>query len=206
MAVRIFVTGSLLVVWEGSGAEAPPRVDEPMLPGRQGRLVLAMLAVEHRRQVSREELAEQLWPADLPRAWDVAVRAVISKTRASLEHLGTPLIDGAFGAYRWRMPPDGWLVFDESMAAVHRAESALRAGDLAGAAGDGLAAAVISGRPFLAGIPPNNAVPDRRRRARAAARTYQEFRQLLMDDLEVEPSDETLLLRRQMDEDRQAAD
>jgi len=40
----------------------------------------------------------------------------------------------------------------------------------------------------------------------AAAIAYQEFRQLLMDDLEVEPSDETLLLRRQMDEDRQAAD
>ena len=260
MTLRIYVTGTLHIVGETPPEAVPTRVDERMLPGRQGRLVLAMLAVEHRRPVSRDELAEELWPDDLPAAWDVAVRAVISKSRAALERLGTPLIDGAFAAYRWRMPPDGWLDLDECGAAVHRAESALRAGDLTGAAGDGLVASVISGRPFLAGIDsqwvemqrgrlrevriraldctsevwlqtgdPGEAARESRRildldpyhepairrtmrslmaagdRA-AAARAYQDFRQRVVEDLGVEPSDETLDLRRELLGDRQGAD
>lgn len=154
--LRIFVAGSLEFVVDRPISGVPIHVSEGSLPGRQGRLVLAMLVVEHGRPVGREELAEELWPDELPDAWDVTLRALISKTRAALAPLsaaGMPEpVAGALGAYRWRMPANAWLDLDEAVAAIHRAEAALGAGKLDAAAGDGLVAAVIAARPFLAGV------------------------------------------------------
>lgn len=150
--VRIHVTGSVQLVRESDGPTPAVLVDERSLPGRQGRLVLVMLAIEHRRPVGRDELAEELWAGEPPPAWDLAVRSLVSKTRAAIAPLGVDPIDGGFGAYRWRMSSDTWLDLEEAIAAVHRAESALRSGSVTAAAGDALVAAVIAGRPFLAGI------------------------------------------------------
>ena len=148
--LRVHVTGTVLLVSDDSGVER--MVDEQSLPGRQGRLLVAMLAIEHRRPVSREELAGELWADDPPPSWDLAVRSLISKTRTAIARLGIDPISGSFGAYRWQMTPDTWLDFDEALAAIHRAESALRAGSSSVAAGDALVSAVITGHTFLPGI------------------------------------------------------
>ena len=150
--LRIYVTGSIQVLHDDAGPRRARVLDERALPGRQGRLVLAMLAIEHRRPVSRDELAEELWPDELPTSWDLAVRSVVSKVRAAIARLDADPIGGAFGAYRWHLSSDDWLDFEEAAAAVHRAEAALRTGTAAAAAGDALAAAAIAGHPFLAGI------------------------------------------------------
>ena len=111
-----------------------------------------MLAIEHRRSVSRDELAEELWADEPPPSWDLAVRSLVSKTRTVVARLGIDPISGAFGAYRWQMTPDTWLDVDEAVAAIHRAEAALRAGSHAAAAGDALVAATIAGHRFLPGV------------------------------------------------------
>src|SRR5438045_914021 len=63
-------------------------IDEANLPGRQGRLALAYLLVEHRRPVPREELADALWGGEPPSSWEKGLAVVISKLRAVLVHAG----------------------------------------------------------------------------------------------------------------------
>jgi hypothetical protein len=50
--------------------------------------------------VAREELADELWPRELPRSWETALRAVVGKLRATLAASGIRedrLIANAFG-------------------------------------------------------------------------------------------------------------
>jgi len=59
-----------------------------------------MLAVEHRRAIARDELADELWPEQPPRSWETALRAVVSKLRTALSASGVAadnLIANAFG-------------------------------------------------------------------------------------------------------------
>ena len=51
---------------------------ESLIGGRQGRLVLAYLVCERDRVVRREELADLLWPGQLPESWTASLSAVIS--------------------------------------------------------------------------------------------------------------------------------
>jgi hypothetical protein len=55
MPLRIYLAGRVGI------EDGPVLVTEDRLPGRQGRLVFAMLAAEHRRPVDSDELAEELW-------------------------------------------------------------------------------------------------------------------------------------------------
>jgi DNA-binding SARP family transcriptional activator len=57
---------------------------ERELPGRQGRLLFAYLALNRDRVASRAELAEALWPRELPSAPDPALSALLSKLRRVL--------------------------------------------------------------------------------------------------------------------------
>jgi hypothetical protein len=50
--------------------------------------VFAYLAAEHRRTVSRDELADALWPGVLPDTWAAALRGVITEVRRFLEDAG----------------------------------------------------------------------------------------------------------------------
>ena len=118
--LRIYVTGTIQVIREYDEPGPPLIVGESVLPGRQGRLVLAMLAIEHRRPVSRGELAEELWPGDPPPSWDLGVRAIVSKTRSAIARLGVDPIEGAFGAYRWIMATQSWLDIEEAERRVRR--------------------------------------------------------------------------------------
>jgi DNA-binding SARP family transcriptional activator len=148
MALRIHIVGEVSVESERG------LVGQAELHGPQGRVVLAMLAAEHRRPVRRDELAEELWPDAVPGSWDTAVRVLVSKLRGALEHVETAevLIASSSGAYQFRLPTDGWIDFDDAAASVHRAEALLGAGDIAAAGADALVASMIAGRGFLPGL------------------------------------------------------
>jgi DNA-binding SARP family transcriptional activator/CheY-like chemotaxis protein len=122
------------------------------LPGRRSELVFAYLAVEHRRSVSRDELADALWPELLPETWNAALRSVLSDVRRYLERAG---LDPAAtlvteqGRLGFRLPDDAVLDIDEARAALATAGERLAAGQAAAAAEAAGRAADLSALPFL---------------------------------------------------------
>jgi len=146
MTLRVYLTGNVAV--EHGDALVPER----RLPGRQGRLTLAVLAWERDRAISLDELADVVWDGAPPAAWQTALRALVSKLRGALDGAGAAAtIEHAFGCYQLRLPADAWVDVEAANAAVHEAEAALRAGDLEGAMGPALVANAIARRPFLPG-------------------------------------------------------
>ncbi len=144
MTLRVYLAGNVAV--EHGDALVP----EKRLPGRQGRLMFAVLAWERARAVSVDELAEIVWDGAPPSAWQTALRALVSKLRSALDGTGAT-IEHAFGCYQLRLPADAWIDVEAADASVHEAEAALRDGDLQGATGAALVANAIARRPFLPG-------------------------------------------------------
>ena len=128
-------------------------IGEQDLPGRQGRVALALLVAERDRPITRDELAEELWADTPPMAWEKAVMAVISKLRAALRKagLGDATLATSFGCYQLRLPADTWVDIEAAADAVHRAERALAAGDQRTAYPWAYVAYHVGRRPFLAG-------------------------------------------------------
>jgi SARP family transcriptional regulator, regulator of embCAB operon len=121
------------------------RIDQDF-PGRQGRLLFAYLAVNRDRAVSRDELADALWPQGLPSAPDLALSALLSKLRRLLP-------DGALEgrtAIRLGLGPHTSVDVEAAREGIHRAEALIAAGDWCAAAGPTLIAHNISQRRFLA--------------------------------------------------------
>jgi len=146
--LRIYLAGN--VTLERGELLLPERV----LPGRQGRLALALLVTERRAAVSVEEIADVLWSGAPPPSWSTALRAIISKLRSLMTEFGFGdgvAIENAFGCYQLRLPSDTWIDLEVAAKAVHDAETELRSGNLASANGEALVAAAISRRPFMAG-------------------------------------------------------
>lgn len=112
------------------------RVDE-RLPGRQGRLLFAFLAVNRNRTLARHEVLAALW-AD---GRDGGLRPLLSKLRRVVA------VDG----FRLVLPRDAWVDVEAAEDAVHRAESAIAQGDFHRAWGASQVALFVAGRPFLAG-------------------------------------------------------
>jgi SARP family transcriptional regulator, regulator of embCAB operon len=123
------------------------------LPGKQGRLAAAYLLIEQRRPVSRDELADVLWPESLPRSFDVALSAIVSKLRAVLAELGMPrdTLTVAAGCYQFHLPQGSWVDVAAAITSVHLAEGALLAGRHGDAYGPAVVACSILRRPFLPG-------------------------------------------------------
>jgi SARP family transcriptional regulator, regulator of embCAB operon len=147
-SVRIYLTGNVCL------ERGKTLVPEARLPARQGRLAFAMLAGERARSLSREELAEEMWQGNPPKAWDTALRAIVSKLRGVLSEVGldgSESIASAFGCYQLRLPADAWVDVEAAAEAIHRAESTLKAGKPSEANGWALVASSVSGRPFLVG-------------------------------------------------------
>jgi DNA-binding SARP family transcriptional activator len=148
--LRAYLTGPLCL-------ESGERLlAETALPGPQGRHLLGFLIAEHARPLSRDELADQLWPTALPAAWETetSLKSLISKIRAAMTRAGLPgteLIRNAFGAYQFRLPRDGWVDVDAATLSVHLAEAALAACDLDAAACHAHVTRLITARPFLPG-------------------------------------------------------
>jgi DNA-binding SARP family transcriptional activator/EAL domain-containing protein (putative c-di-GMP-specific phosphodiesterase class I) len=122
------------------------------LPGRRSELVFAYLALERGRSVSRDELAEALWPELLPETWNAALRSVLSDVRRYLERAG---LDPAAtlvteqGRLRSRLPDDAVVDIDEARAALAGARELLAAGEAAAAAEAAGRASDLSDLPFL---------------------------------------------------------
>jgi DNA-binding SARP family transcriptional activator len=162
--IRIYLTGEVCI--EGvSGL-----IREADFPRRQGRLAFVFLASERKRTVGRDELADVLWPAQLPLRWEMGIAALVSKLRALLERAGLErsAIATAFGCYQLKLPAETWVDVDGALDQLHTAEGALRAGTPAAGYGAAVVAAAILRRPFLPGA--DGAWVDTRREALTAAR------------------------------------
>jgi SARP family transcriptional regulator, regulator of embCAB operon len=146
-SVRVYLAGRVAV--EAAGRLIGPEA----FPGQQGRVAFAYLVLERDRPVTREELAEALWPQDLPSAWESALNAIASKLRGVLARLGVDkaALLGARGSYELRLPGDTWVDVEVAADAIHDAETALRAGDPARAYGPSAVAHHVARRPFLPG-------------------------------------------------------
>jgi SARP family transcriptional regulator, regulator of embCAB operon len=124
-------------------------LDGTALPGRQGRIVLAYLALCH-YPVSRDELADLVWPDALTASWERDLSAVVSKVRVALDSvdLGS-LLHGALGCYELQLPPTSRVDVEDSVRFVEDAETAWRAGNHDVALAAAATAANLARRPFL---------------------------------------------------------
>ena len=147
MALRIYLTGNVCVESDAT------LLRDDRFPGMQGRVVFAMLAAEHGRPVARDEMVEELWGDSPPGSWEAALRSLVSKLRVLLAEagLGGGALASAFGAYQLHLPTGSWVDLEAAADAIHRAEPAMRHGNLPDAVGFGRVAATVSARPLLAG-------------------------------------------------------
>ncbi|MFL5483672.1 MAG: BTAD domain-containing putative transcriptional regulator [Gemmatimonadaceae bacterium] len=127
--------------------------DQPEFPGQQGRVAFAYLAAERGRPVERTELADALWPSEVPSSSDTALNAVMSKLRALLVRakLSSGALTGGAGYYELHLPESTWLDLEAAADAIHEAETAIRVGDPGRAYGPSAVAHHIARRPFLPG-------------------------------------------------------
>lgn len=161
--VRVYLTGGLRV--EGPDGA----IVDADLPGGQGRVAFAALAVS-RRPIARDELAEIVWDGDIPAKWDGALSAVVSRIRSLLGRTGLDgksLLSTGGGTYELRFPPGTWVDLEDAYRRLDRAQGALRHGDAGAATADGTVASGILRRPFLAGIDGEWIERQRRRQAEA---------------------------------------
>jgi SARP family transcriptional regulator, regulator of embCAB operon len=120
---------------------------ERELPGRQGRLLFAYLTLNRDRVASRGELAEALWPRELPSAPDLALSALLSKLRRVLP-------DGALegrSEIRLELGRRARVDVEAARNGIHRAEALIAARDWYASIGPTLVAHNISQRRFLPG-------------------------------------------------------
>jgi SARP family transcriptional regulator, regulator of embCAB operon len=145
--LRVYLTGDVSLSSEGR------LIRGNRLPARQGRRLFAYLALEHSRQVARDELVESLWPRQPPAAFETALSAIVSKLRSLLEEigLGRRTLVTESGCYRLQLPAGSWIDIETASESVHLAEAALASGDSRAAYGPAVVACAILRRPFLPG-------------------------------------------------------
>lgn len=145
---RLYLTGGLRL-------DGPTgHVTDADLPGRQGRIAFAALAVE-RRPLSHDQLADIIWDEAPPPQWKAALAPVMSKIRSLITTTGldgSEMLVAGGGAYRLALPADIWVDLESALAALDRAEGALRHDQDADAARHATVASSILRRPFLTGI------------------------------------------------------
>lgn len=135
----MYVCGPLVVVHEGRRVE-----DE--LPGRQGGLLLAYLALNRARPVERDEAVAALWSQPPPAA-DSALSALLSKLRRVL---GSDAVEGR-SRIRLDLPAETWIDLEAADDGLHRAESAVALGRWSEAWSPARVAVHVTGRGFLDG-------------------------------------------------------
>jgi DNA-binding SARP family transcriptional activator len=126
-------------------------VDEKRLPGRQGPVALVFLALERARPVPIDELADAVWGEGVPRAWETALSAIVSKLRSALGELGLG-VTTVSGRYQLTLPAGAWVDIEAARQALDEAEGRVRAGRPREAWGPGNVAASIAGRALLPGV------------------------------------------------------
>ena len=124
-----------------------------LVPTRQARMVLARLALSS-GSVTRDGLAEMLWPKRPPPSGMRNVSVVISRLRALLASVskdGAAAIASSSGAYGLVLPSGSQVDVLEAADLVDVAREYLRAGRLDAAAVAARAAADVARRPFVPG-------------------------------------------------------
>jgi SARP family transcriptional regulator, regulator of embCAB operon len=124
-------------------------LDGSALPGRQGRVVLAYLALSH-HPVARDELADVVWPHTLTTSWERDLSAVVSKVRAALDSIDLgSMLESAFGCYELQLPADSRVDVEDAVRFVEIAESAWRTAERDVALAAAVTAANLARRPLL---------------------------------------------------------
>ncbi len=140
-ATRIQLCGRLKVDVNG-------RHVTPALRGRQGRVLLAYLALNRGRPVSRDELILAIWPDSPPVDPAAALRTQLSHLRSAL---GSEALAGR-DTVELRLPENTWVDVEAAEQAIRVADAALRSGDWRDAWIHAHIALNIAGRPLLAGF------------------------------------------------------
>ena len=127
---RLYLTGGIR--YDG------PRgtFDDAHLPGHQGRIAFAALAIE-RRAMSHDELADVVWSERPPDQWKPALAAVVSKIRrlvAAIGLDGMSVVVSSGGTYSVSLPAGTWVDVEDAMRRLDRAEGAVRHGEASGLA------------------------------------------------------------------------
>ena len=135
---RIQLCGSLAVTLDG-------RRLEQELPGNQGRLLFAYLAVNRTRPIPRDELVDAVWPEG---AAAPALSPVLSRLRRVLDD---GLVVGT-SQLRLALPDDAWVDVEVAVKAIHRAESAVALAEWTEAWAPARVALHIASRTFLSGF------------------------------------------------------
>ena len=146
--MRLYVTGRLCI------EHGSQLLDQAELPGRQGRLALAFLALFRTRPVPRDELLGALWPETAPPSADSALSAVVSKLRSGFTRIGldgAATVEASAGCYALRLPAGTTVDVETAANSLDRGEGALRAGDLRRAWTEATVATAILRRPLLPG-------------------------------------------------------
>ena len=144
--LRFYLTGRVCA------ETATTVLDESRFPSRQARLLFAYLLCQRAQPILREQLAEALWPEDIPAAWDTALKSLVSKLRQFLGRLDAGIsISSQFGCYQLRLPPGAWIDLEDAHNAMDQAEGLMRSGDFHLAWGPTNVALTIARRPFLLG-------------------------------------------------------
>jgi DNA-binding SARP family transcriptional activator len=139
---RIQVCGHLVVEMGGERIESA-------LPGRQGRLLLAYLALNRGRPVRRDELIDALWAGDgQPASGDALLRPPLSRLRKAL---GAGTIEGR-GELTLVLPDDAELDWEVAHQALAETRTAVSAGDWRTAYDAASRAVEIAERGLLPGL------------------------------------------------------
>ena len=160
---RLYLTGGLRL-------DGPDGViTDADLPGNQGRIALAVLAVE-RRPISQDAFADIVWNGAPPTQWRSALAPMISKLRSLVSSTGLrgrDMLQSGGGAYQMVAPPDLWVDLEDAQRRLDRAEGAIRHQEYAAASASATVASAILRRPFLTGV--DNLWVDEQRRWQAGA-------------------------------------
>ena len=92
------------------------------LPGHQGRIVFAALALE-RRVLARDQLADMVWDDDPPTQWSGALTAVVSKIRALINGIGLDggeVMQSGSGTYALALPADTWVDWEDAIRRLNK--------------------------------------------------------------------------------------
>jgi DNA-binding SARP family transcriptional activator len=137
-AARVQLCGTFAAELSGQ------RIDN-LLPGRQGRLLFAYLALSRLRPVSRSTLVDALWGDDQPANAGGALNALISKTRS--------VVGGEVLRRRseliLELPEPAYIDVEVALSMLHAAESAVAVGAWRRAWLQARSALLVAQRPFL---------------------------------------------------------
>ncbi|PPF66074.1 hypothetical protein C5C18_09685 [Rathayibacter tritici] len=121
------------------------------LSSPQARVAAARLVLERRRSgTSRRELAETIWPGELPDTWASALRSVVTRVRRLVKALSPEVsLEAVGGRYLLRIPDGVGIDLEDAVDSLVRAGEALADGRPADARALASTAAAVFENGFL---------------------------------------------------------